>query len=160
MQGNVLSQANERLIHEYLDVAAHDSENLERTMELMTDDCVWVMEPTGDTYCGSEELRAFVAGAMSSRTHSGQYGIQITNWFTDGEHLCVEYTHGAILTGTGVKIKKDVLRYCITFHMRDGKFDWVHEYINATTFLTRLLIPLLLRRYTRQVKKKVSKRKR
>lgn len=159
MQGNVLSQANERLIHEYLDITAHDSENLERTMKLMTDDCVWVMEPTGDTYRGSEELRAFVAAAMSSRTHTGQYDIEISNWFTDGEHLCVEYTHGAILTGTGVKVKKGVSRFCITFHMRDGKFDWVHEYINATTFLTRLLMPLWLRRYTRQVKKKVSKRR-
>ncbi len=160
MQANMLSQANERLIQEYLDITAHDSENLERVMKLMTDDCVWVMEPTGDTYRGSEELRAFVGAAMSSRTHTGQYSIQINHWFTNGEYLCIEYTHGAILTGVRVKVRKGVARYCTTFHMRDGKFDQVHEYINGTTFLAYLLMPLLLKSYTRQVKKKVSKDKR
>jgi ketosteroid isomerase-like protein len=72
MQKNVISQANEALIQEYLAIVANDSENLDRTMGLMADDCVWVMEPTGDTYSGKEELRAFIQTAMSSRTHTGQ----------------------------------------------------------------------------------------
>ncbi len=146
MQENVISQANEALIQEYLDIVANDSANLDRTMGLMADDCVWVMEPTGDMY----------------RTHTGQYSIQITNWFTNGEYLCIEYTHGAILTVTGVRVKvrKGGGSICITLHMRDGKFDQVHEYMNGTTFLAYLLTPLMLKGYMRQVKKKMSKEKR
>jgi hypothetical protein len=30
-----------------LDLVANDSENLERTMSYLSDDCVWVMEPGG-----------------------------------------------------------------------------------------------------------------
>jgi ketosteroid isomerase-like protein len=162
MQEHVISQANEALIQEYLDIVANDSENLDRTMSLMADDCVFVMEPTGDTYRGSEELRAFIAAAVSSRTHSGQYQIQVTNWFTDGEYLCIEYTHGAIanVTGIRVKVKKGVAKYCITFHMREGKFDQIHEYIQGTTFWAYLLMPLMLKSYTRQAKKHLSKQKR
>jgi hypothetical protein len=162
MQENVISQANEALIQEYLDIVANDSANLDRTMGLMADDCVWVMEPTGDMYSGREELRAFIETAMSSRTHTGQYSIQITNWFTNGEYLCIEYTHGAILTVTGVRVKvrKGGGSICITLHMRDGKFDQVHEYMNGTTFLAYLLTPLMLKGYMRQVKNKMSKEKR
>jgi hypothetical protein len=50
MQRKTLSQANEVLIQEYLDIVANDSKNLDRTLDLMTDDCMWVMEPTGDTW--------------------------------------------------------------------------------------------------------------
>ncbi len=85
MQRKTLSRANEALIQEYLDIVANDSENLDRTMSLMAGDCVWVMEPTGDTYSGREEIKAFVGTAMSGRTHKDQYSIQIRNWFTDGE---------------------------------------------------------------------------
>jgi ketosteroid isomerase-like protein len=164
MPENMLSKANEALIQEYLDIVANDSENLDRTMGLMTDDCVWVMEPTGDTYIGREEIKAFVGTAMSGRTHQAQYSLQISNWFTDGEHLCIEYTHGAILTGVytaGIKakLKKGTSRYCITYHLRDGKFDWAHEYIQGTTFLTHLMMPLILKRLKRLVEKNLSRSK-
>ncbi len=82
---------------------------------------------------------------MGGRTHRGEYQIAISNWFTDGEYLCVEYTHGTVLTGAnsaGLKlaVKPGILRYCFTFHMRDGKFDQVHEYINETTFAALIAI--------------------
>lgn len=141
---------------------AHDSENLDRTMRLLADDCVWVMEPTGDTYSGREEIQAFVAVAMSGRIHTGQYHIQIDHWFTDGEYLCIEYTHGAISTGVytaGIKAKvhPGTLRYCITYHMRDGKFDSAHEYIQGTTFLTNLAMPFMLKRMKRLTETKLSR---
>ena len=159
MQSTIPDSTNGALIREYLDIAANDSENLERTMRLLTDDCVWVMEPTGDTYRGKQELEAFVRIAMSGRTHSGPYSIQITNWFTDGEQLCIEYTHGLVLSGVflpGIKseVKQGVLRYCITFHMRDGKFDRVHEFIQGTTFLANLMLPIGLKNLTRLIKRK------
>lgn len=156
-----LSKANEALIREYLDIVENDSENLDRTMKLMADDAVWVMETTADTYSGYEELKAFVESAMSGRKHEGQYSIEIKNWFTDGEYLCIEYTHGGILTGSylpGVKtkFKKGIVMYCITFHMNSGKFDEVHEYIQGTTFLSNLMMPIFLKRINKQAKKKIS----
>ena len=34
------NEANAALVREWLDIVANDSENLERTMQCMTDDCV------------------------------------------------------------------------------------------------------------------------
>jgi hypothetical protein len=38
---------NDALVAEMLDLVANDSENLERTMNLLSDDAVWVLEPGG-----------------------------------------------------------------------------------------------------------------
>jgi hypothetical protein len=144
------NELNETLVKELLDIVANDSENLTRTLRCLTDDCVWVMEPGGTEYHGIKEIEAFVRIAMSGRTHDGgEHRIEITNWFANDENLCVEYTHGAILTGkftAGIrgKLKAGVSRYCITYHMRDGKFDRVHEYINATSWSLNGLAPLAL----------------
>jgi ketosteroid isomerase-like protein len=91
--------ANAALVKELLDIMKNDSENLERTMSLVADDCVLVMEPGGSEYHGSEEVRAFVGLSISGRTHDATHKIEVLNWFADGENLCVEYTHGARLTG-------------------------------------------------------------
>ena len=48
----MISDANEALVKNILDLVANDSENLERTMSYLTDDCVWVMEPGGTEYHG------------------------------------------------------------------------------------------------------------
>ena len=52
MQKNFENQADEAVIEELLDLMTHDSENLERTLKLLIDDCVWVMEPGGTEYHG------------------------------------------------------------------------------------------------------------
>lgn len=54
------SQANQALVKEMLDIVANDSENLERTLQWITDNCVWVMEPGGTEYHGFEHVNAFV----------------------------------------------------------------------------------------------------
>ena len=162
MEENKLNKANETLVKEMLDLIANDSENLERTMKYLTDDCVWIMEPGGTEYHGAAQLKGFVEIAMSSRTHDKGHKIEILNWFTDVENLCVEYTHGVVSTGTftaglKVKIKTGVLRYCITYHMRDGKIDRVHEYINASSWWLNCLMPIMLARLHRLTKKKLAK---
>ena len=154
--------ANEALVKELLDLMENDSENLERTMSLMADDCVWVMEPGGSEYHGLDEIRAFVETSMAGRTHDAAHKIEILNSFTDGENLCVEYTHGARLTGKafgGIRgsLKTGVTRYCITYHMRDGKINRVHEYINATSALFSFLSPFMLGSLHRQAEKKLAK---
>jgi hypothetical protein len=161
MDTNKLSKANETLIQEYLDIVEHDSENLERTMRLFADDILFELEPTGDIYRGKAAMQSFVDVAMSGRAHTGQYSIKITNWFTDGEQLCIEYTHGGILTGVytaGIKARfeQGVARYCITYHICDGKFDRMHEFIQATTFLANLAMPFMLKRIKRLADKKLA----
>ena len=159
------NEANAALVREWLDIVANDSENLERTMQCMTDDCVWVMEPGGTEYHGAREIRAFVEIAMAGRTHDkGQHRLQITNWFADSENLCYEYTHGAVLTGkftAGIKgqIKTGVSRYCITCHLRDGKVDRVHEYIDATSWWLHSFMPLMLWYLHRPTMKKLATNK-
>ena len=88
MQKNTQSPANEMLVKELLDLMVNDSENLERTMTLLTDDCVWVMEPGGTEYHGSQQIKGFVGIAMSGRAHDKDHKIEILNWFTGGEDLC------------------------------------------------------------------------
>lgn len=144
-----------------------DSENLERTMKLIADDCVWVMEPGGSEYHGYDEIRAFVEVAMSGRTHDEGHKMQVLNWFADAgyENFCVEYTHGAKLTGkmtAGIRasLKTGVSRYCITYHMRDGAIDRVHEYINATSSWINLAMPSMLGHLHSRAEKAAKDRKR
>src|SRR5580658_7407908 len=120
-----LNSATQSLIREQLGLMFNDSENLERTMKLISDDCIWVMEPGGSEYHGYDEIRTFVETAMSGRTHDAGHKLEILNWFADNENLCVEYTHGARLTGKGFgglrgSLKTGGSRYCITYHYHDG----------------------------------------
>jgi hypothetical protein len=155
-------KANEALVREILDIIANDSENLQRTLRCLTEDCVWVMEPGGTKYHGIKEIEAFVEIGMSSRMHDESgHRIEVTNWFANDENLCVEYTHGAALTGRFTfglrgKIKAGVTRYCLTYHIRDGKFDRVHEYINATSWWLNALMPLGLAYLRRLAMRKLA----
>lgn len=160
--GKRMSGAMGALIREQLDLMFNDSENLERTMKLIADDCIWVMEPGGSEYHGYAEIRAFVETAMSGRTHDEGRKLELLNWFADDENLCVEYTHGARLTGKGFgglrgSLKTGVSRYCITYHYRDGKIDRVHEYINSTSSWLGIIMPYALGRLHSASMKKLAK---
>jgi ketosteroid isomerase-like protein len=129
LKGTSLSKANEALIREYLDIVANAPEDLERTLKILTDNCVWRIMPPGIDFTGKDQLRSFVKLAMGSRSHNAKYGIEIRNCFTDGEYLCVEYFHGAIATRFHIKVVENV---CLVCHMRDGKFDRIHEYVDTS----------------------------
>jgi hypothetical protein len=51
--GNALSQANEALIRDYLEIATV-TDDLDHFSQLITDDCVWIMMPTGHAFKGFE----------------------------------------------------------------------------------------------------------
>jgi len=160
--GKKLNAATEALINEQLDLMFNDSENLERTMKLIADDCVWVMEPGGSEYHGHAEIRAFVETAMSGRTHDEGHKLELLNWFADDENLCVEYTHGARLSGKAFgglrgSLKTGVSRYSITYHYLDGKIDRVHEYINSTSSWIGVIMPYALSRLHSASMKKLAK---
>ncbi len=123
------SKLNEALIREYLDIATNEPENLERTMNILTKDCVWRITPPGIEFVGKDQLRSFVKMAMGSRSHNAKYKIEIRSCFTDGENLCVEYFHGAIATKLRIKVAENV---CLVCHMKEGKFDRIHEYVDTS----------------------------
>lgn len=83
--------------------------------------------------------------AGRTRRHDERSHVEITNWFTDGEQLCVEYRHKLILGRLGLRVTID--GYCLIFHMRDGRFDAIRDYINphniAVGLLMYILLPLL-----------------
>jgi ketosteroid isomerase-like protein len=139
----MLSQDQEQLIQTYLEIVATD--NYERFGTLLTEDCTFTLMPIGHTFQGREEITAFVRTAGGSRTHTEQSKVHIKNWFTDGQYLCVEYDHTAILQQLHYRMQID--GYCWVFHIRDGKFDAIREYINPSrlsmSFLTVFLLRLL-----------------
>lgn len=153
---------NQALMKELFDLMVNDSENLERTLGILTDDCVWVIEPGATEYHGTMELRAFIGISMSGRTHDEAHKIDVVNWFADEENVCIEYTHSARATGkmtAGIKgtLKPGMARYCMTYHIRDGKFDRVHEYINSPSVWLSFLLPILLKYLHWQAIRKVKR---
>ncbi|HYB03934.1 MAG TPA: hypothetical protein VED17_05710, partial [Nitrososphaerales archaeon] len=64
---------NNVLINEMLDIMKNDSENLERVVKLLSDDCIWVMEPGGSVYHGATEIRSMAGSAMGSRSHDATH---------------------------------------------------------------------------------------
>ena len=67
--------------------------------------------------------------AMGSRTHDAKYKVEVRKCFADGENLCVEYFHGAIVTRFRIKVVENV---CLVCHIRDGRFDSIHEYVDTS----------------------------
>lgn len=88
----MLTPSNKALVEDLLDLMENDSENLERTMEMLTPDCTWVIEPGMTEYHGTEELRSFVGLAMSGREHDETHKIEVVNCFADNENICVVHS--------------------------------------------------------------------
>jgi uncharacterized protein (TIGR02246 family) len=129
------------LIERYLAIVAND--DYERFGELLTDDCSFTLMPVGHTWRGRDNVMSAVTAAGRSRTHDSQSKVNITNWFTNNEYLVVEYEHGALVAGLRVKIDG----YCWVFHIRNGHFDSLREYINPSNPATSILLSLVLRAY-------------
>jgi len=129
------------LIERYLAIVADD--DYERFGELLTDDCSFTLMPIGHTWSGRDNVMNAVMAAGRSRTHDRRCGVNVTNWFTDGEYLVVEYEHGALVGGIRVKIDG----YCWVFHIRHGRFDSMREYINPSNPATSVLLSFVLRAY-------------
>ena len=129
------------LIEQYLAIVAND--DYERFGELLTDDCSFTLMPIGHTWRGRDDVMSAIIAAGRTRTHDSQSKVNITNWFTNNEYSVVEYEHGALIGGVRVKVDG----YCLVFHIRDGHFDSMREYINPSNLATSILSSLVLRAY-------------
>lgn len=116
-------------------------DDYEQFGDLLTDDCTFSLMPIGRTFVGRAEVMALTKRAGGSRTHDEKSKVTITNWFTDGEHVVVEYDHAAIVGGVRIRIDG----YCWVFHIRDGKFDGIREYVNPSRLATSFLINIVMR---------------
>jgi hypothetical protein len=54
-------------------------------------------------------------------------------------------------------MKAQSSKFCITYRIRDGKFDRVHEYINGTSWWLNLLSPLGLGLLNRRVRHELAR---
>ena len=81
---STLSQANAALIEEYLRIATV-TDDMDRFGQLIAEDCVWVMMPTGHTFRGFEQVSLLAKTAEGTRTHDEAHRVTIVNWFADGE---------------------------------------------------------------------------
>jgi hypothetical protein len=82
--------------------------------------------------------------------------------FANDENLCVEYGHGGVTTrsytaGIRLRMKAESSSFCITYHIRDGKFDRVHEYSNGTSWWLNLLTPVGLSLLNRRVRRELAR---
>ena len=129
------------LIERYLDIVASD--DYEGFDELLTDDCAFTLMPIGHTWSGRDNVISAVTAAGRSRTHDSRSRVNVTNWFANDEYLVVEYEHSAL--GVGIRVKID--GYCWIFHIRDGRFHSMREYINPSGAATSVLLNVVLRAY-------------
>jgi hypothetical protein len=156
MQQHTLHPANEALIQAYLDIATN-TDDMNHFSQLIAQDCVWVMMPTGHAFTGYAQVSALAKLAGGTRRHNDAYKVKILNWWTDGEQFCVEYQHGAILQRLPIR---GTINICLVCHMRDGQFDRIHEYVHAHGFLFKLVMSLGLRVLPVLVQRKVSQQTR
>lgn len=120
-------ESNDRLIDEYFEIVKSD--DYDRFGDIITDDCTFALMPIGHTFNGREDVLGFVRFAGGARKHDLQSRVRIVNWFTAGDHLCLEYEHGFIVKAFRYRTKID--GYCLVFHMREGKFDQIREYVEV-----------------------------
>ena len=142
---------NDTLIQEYLDLAVNAPEDFGRFQDLLTEDCTWYITPPGIAFVGKGKVKKFGAMAMGARTHNEKLKVEIRNWFTDGTNFCVEYYHAAMITAFNIRVEENV---CLVCHMKNGRFDLIHEYVDASrSFLIRFglkILPIITR--TRKTK--------
>src|ERR1700694_4803918 len=135
---------NEQLIQAYFRMV-EEEDDCAAVGSILTEDATWTIVPIGHTWTGRRAIESMAVAAGSKRRHDQRSHIEIKNWFTDGEHVCVEYTHKLIVRGLGWRLTAD--GYCLVFHMRDGRFDAIREYISPPIIAAGLamytLLPLL-----------------
>jgi len=131
---------NEQLIEAYFRMVEED--DYAAVGSFLTDDATWTIVPIGYTWSGRHAIESMALAAGRRRRHDERSHVEIKNWFTDGEHLCVEYKHKLIVGGLRLRLTVD--GYCLVLHMRDGRFDAIREYINPPNMAAGLLLYVLL----------------
>jgi ketosteroid isomerase-like protein len=113
------------------------SDDIDGFMKLIDQDCEWVIMATGETFRGTGEVRQLAERSVAARKHTKDTHMNFTNLFTSEDQMCLEYIHRFIVTeqwpSSGDRppagTKGDV-KICLVCHVKDGKFDRIHEYFD------------------------------
>ena len=132
---------NEELIKAYFRMVEED--DYAGFGSILTEDATWTLMPIGYTWTGRRAVESTAMAAGRMRRHDERAHVEIKHWFTDGEHLCVEYTHKAIVPEL-LGLRLTLGGFCLVFHMRDGRFDAMREYINPPNIGARLAMRVAL----------------
>ena len=132
--------ANEQLIQAYFRMVEDD--DYADVGAILAENATWTIVPIGHTWTGRRAIQSMATAAGRTRRHDERSHVEIKNWFSDGEHLCVEYKHRLIVGGLGLRLTVD--GYCLVFHMHDGRFDAIREYINPPNIAAGLMMYVLL----------------
>jgi hypothetical protein len=127
-------------------VVAMTSNDKAYVLRLLSAECEWTVVPWKYTARGHVEIEAFLGIANKTRSYNDKgEKIRIDNWFTNGEHMCVELTNIASLSFLpAIKARQPI---CLTLHIKDGMFDWVHEYFQIPFPLSLIIrmVPFITR---------------
>jgi ketosteroid isomerase-like protein len=113
------------------------TDDIDGFMQLIDSDCEWVIMATGETFRGEGSVRQLAERSVAARKHTQDVHMDFTNLFSSEDQMCLEYAHRGIITekwpsslqappvGTLFDIK-----ICLVCHVKDGKFDRIHEYFD------------------------------
>lgn len=143
---------NKELVQEIIDNLTNDSENPGRMLPHLTDDCKWILYPGGTEYHGKAMIQKFITTAMASRggkpSDSPSAKVDVTNWFTQDDHLCIEYQHtfsfGNNIPIFNNKVRDIMVKHCNIYSLQKGKISEVHEYTSSSRWWLNLAMQLAL----------------
>lgn len=123
--------------------AAYNDRQFDRAAELVTDDFVFTMVPTGQTLNGPDGMRQFL---QTWATGFPESAVEITNVIAGEDWATVEYTgrgvhSGPLQTPTGeipATGRSAELQFCDVFRVRDGKLSEGRTYFDMATMMRQL----------------------
>jgi len=76
------------------------SDNIDGMVRLLAADGEWIIEATGETFRGLDQIKQLATRSIAARAHGKGLGIKPTNVFTnaEGTKLCWEYVHEGVVT--------------------------------------------------------------
>jgi ketosteroid isomerase-like protein len=131
---------HEKLIETFKKTFLSVESDIDGFMALVAPDCEWTIMATGEKFTGTEQVRELAERSTAARTHTEDIKMKPTTLFATDDYFVIEYLHRAIVTenwpasknrpapGTLVSIP-----ICIVAHIRDEKFNWLHEYFDLAT---------------------------
>ena len=131
---------HEKLIQIFKKTFLSVESDIEGFMDLIAPNCEWTIMATGEKFNGAEKIRELAKRSVAARNHTEEIKMQATTLFANDDYFVIEYIHKAIVTadwpasknrptpGTVVSIP-----ICIVAHIKEEKFDWLHEYFDLAT---------------------------
>lgn len=137
------AQKNMQLLRDlFLAMDTPGSESEEAMMNMLDENISWFAVPWDRTLSGREKV-------LDTVKHTWVTGVPshpITHVFADDEWVCVEYVlagkkkEGSMLFNDGDVVARGQLNVqaCSLFHVKNGKVDIAHEYIDRLTMFRQL----------------------